>query len=84
MDPNPAMRQRVAVPGCPAVLEPLRDRLTARVLDMVPMGWEVTCGPRRARVVRCVADDGRKRSRWFRVRLWDRTGTGFTVVRVKR
>lgn len=76
------IRERVTVPGCPAVLEPLRDRITTAVLDRVPRGWEVSCGPRRGRVLRCTADHGR-RSRAYRARLSDQTGTTFTITRVK-
>lgn len=76
------VRERVAVPGCPVALEPLRDRITAVVLDRVPRGWEVSCWPRRGRVLRCVADHGR-RSRTYRARLSDQTGTTFTIVRIK-
>lgn len=82
MSPDPEVRKNVVVPGCPLVLEPLRDRITAAVLDRVPRGWEVSCGPRRGRVLRCTADHGR-RSRAYRARLSDQTGTTFTIVRVK-
>jgi hypothetical protein len=87
MDTDPLVRNTVAVPGCPAVLEPLRARVTDRVLELVPTGWQVACGPRRGLVLRCVADNGavkgRPRSRMFRARLWDASGMGFTVVRIR-
>lgn len=79
-------RQRVAVPGCPAIVPSLRERIIDAVLERVPRGWSVSCGPRRGLVLRCLADGevrGRTVVRRFRARLWDRLGTGFTVVRVK-
>jgi hypothetical protein len=78
---------QVAVPGCPALVVPLRERVMARVLDLVPTGWQVSCGPRRRLVLHCVADNGAVRGRpgvrRFRARLWDASGVGFTVVRIR-
>jgi hypothetical protein len=82
MDPSVEARDKIAVPGCPAILEALRDRITGAVLDRVPRGWEVSCGPRRGRVIRCTAEHGRHR-RAYRARLHDQVGASFTVVRVK-
>lgn len=76
-----AEQDRVSVPGCPGEREPLRERVTDRVLAMAPPDWEVTCGDRRGLVVRCRAENGR-RVRHYRARLWDRAGTDFMVVRV--
>jgi hypothetical protein len=87
MDTDPLVRNTVVVPGCPAVLTSLRERVSARVLDLVPKGWGVSCGPRRGLVLRCVADNGAMRgrpsTRMFRARLWDASGMGFTVVRIR-
>jgi hypothetical protein len=82
MSPYADQREHVAVPGCPAILEALRDRITGAVLERVPRGWEVSCGPRRDCVIRCIAEHGRRR-RAYRARLHDQVGTSFTVVRVK-
>lgn len=76
------VRDRVAVPGCPAQSQRLRDRIVDRVLGMAPVGFEVSCGPRRRMVVACRADHGRRVLR-YRARLSDRLGSRFTVVRVK-
>lgn len=77
------VRELFAVPGCPVALAPLRQRVTDRVLEMVPPGWEVACGARRGRVIHCTAYGRRSRVRRFRARLWDQVGASFTVVRVK-
>lgn len=68
--------------GTWAPCHPLNERVTARVLGLVPRGWAMSCGARRGRVVRCRADDGRGHSRRFRVRLADRAGTTFAVKRI--
>lgn len=76
------VRDEVPVPGCPSLKPSLNDRIVDRVLDRVPMGWGVSCGPRRGLVVRCRAELGRKVRR-FRVRLADSAGSSFEVKRVR-
>jgi hypothetical protein len=51
--------ERVAVPGCPAVLPGLVDRASDLVMARVPVGWEVSCGLARPGVVGCSASRGR-------------------------
>lgn len=82
MSPDRAVQDTVAVPGCPAILPPLRERVTTRVLELVPDGWAVACHARKNLVMRCRADDGR-RAAWYRARAWDLAWSGFTVVRAR-
>lgn len=73
-------RDQATVPACRALLPPLRDRVESRILELVPGGWAVACGPRHGRVLACVADDGRRACR-YRARV---TGGTFTLARVSR
>lgn len=77
------VREFAAVKGCPAFVPPLRDRVTARVLDLVPAGWSVSCGPLRRGLMRCHASSpSGRRVRYFRARPW--SASGLAVVRVRR
>lgn len=81
-DPNPDARDRVPVPGCPAVRGPsLTDRAETRVLAALPAGTVVSCAPARRGTVRCSADVGRE-TRYYTARP-DPTGAHMTLRRTR-
>jgi hypothetical protein len=71
-------REDVAVPGCKASRGSLTARVTDRVLGIVPVGYGVSCGRRRA-VVSCRAERG-SRVRRYRARV---VGDGIKLWRVR-
>lgn len=68
MSQSEQVRDRVAVPGCPAVRATVLDRAADHVLGLVPVGWGVSCGWARRGVVGCSASGGRAERR-YRVRV---------------
>lgn len=77
-------REVVQVPGCPPKRVSLRDRATERLLQVVPVGFSVSCGDRRGLVVRCRADVDGRRVRRYSARLLDAAGARFVLRRDKR
>lgn len=80
MSQSEQVRDRVAVPGCRAVRVGVLDRAADRVLGLVPVGWEVSCGWARRGVIGCSASRGRAERR-YRVRV---RGSRLLVRRVAR
>lgn len=77
-------RDQTPIAGCHAILPPLRDRVVARVLELAPRGWAVTCEPLRARVAYCSAESpSGRRVRWYRARV-AHPGSAIPVRRIHR